>query len=165
MSTALARRLAKLEAQSKQQHVRRWHAAIDRLVATMDPEHAQFVHDWLEEHINGKLLGGPCDDGQRHVCPQCVDRLNPPALPRAVWLMLLDHTFGSGAPVAMPPEVADIYLNDPDAYPLDPCEGCGYLMPMRCTFSPDGRYRPLATYVGACPVCGQESQPNEEGAG
>jgi hypothetical protein len=58
----------------------------------------------------------------------------------------------SGAPVALPPEVAEVYLNDPDAYPTYGCDGCGYLMPTRSRPRADGTYRHIAWYLGECPV-------------
>jgi hypothetical protein len=75
--------------------------------------------------------------------------------------MLLEH-LATGAPVAMPPNVAEVYLNDPRAYPADPCEACGYLLPTRSTLRADGTYRHLARYLGVCPVCGRDNHPQDE---
>ena len=33
--------------------------------------------------------------------------------------------------LGLPPNVADVYVNDPDAFPAQPCEGCDYLLPMQ----------------------------------
>lgn len=165
MRVFLARRLDRLEALSAEKQHSRWHAAVDRIRETMDPEHARLVADWLREHVDGKRHGGPCDGDLGHVCPRCIDRLDPPALARAVWLMLLDHTLSSGAPVAMPPGIAVIYLNDPQAYPANRCEGCGYLFPTQSTVRPDGSYRHIAGYFGPCPACGRDnSYQRAEGA-
>ena len=64
----------------------------------------------------------------------------------------------TGSPVALPPEVARIYVDDPDAVPARPCAGCGYLLPMRAKVRPDGTYRYLASYEGACPVCERDTR-------
>ena len=119
------------------------------------------VATWLREHIKGKRYG-PHVDRPDHVCPRCIDRLDPPALARAVWFMLLGH-LASGAPVAMPPNVAEIYFNDPQAYPANRCDGCGYLLPTRSTLRSDGTYRHIATYDGVCPVCGRDRREESEG--
>ena len=125
----------------------------------MDAEHARLVATWLREHVNGKRYG-PHVDGPNHVCPRCIDRLDPPALARAVWFMLLEHLV-TGAPVAMPPNVAEVYMNDPDAYPTNRCEGCGYLLPTRSKIRADGSYQHIARYLGECPVCGLDNHPQE----
>jgi hypothetical protein len=162
VTATLARRLGKIEATARVRLQGRFDAAVAQLRATMDPEHGRQVADWLRANIEGKQLGPCTGDAQTHVCPRCLDRLHPPALARAVWLMLLDHVLTSGAPVAMPPIVAEVYLADPDAYPANPCGGCGYLLPTRSTVRPDGTYRHLAWYMGECPVCGLDNHPEEE---
>jgi hypothetical protein len=42
--------------------------------------------------------------------------------------------------LAMPPVVAEVYFQDPNALPLHECEDCGYRLPLR--------------YFQACPLCG-----------
>jgi hypothetical protein len=161
VTATLARRLGALEATARQDLEGRWIAAVDRMRETMAPEHARLVATWLREQVNGKQYG-PHVDSPNHVCPRCIDRLDPPALARAVWFMLLDH-LTSGALVAMPPNVAGVYLNDPQAYPADRCEECGYLLPARSKIRPDGSYRHMARYLGACPVCGLDTPPEVQG--
>jgi hypothetical protein len=164
VTATLARRLVKVEATARARLQVRFDAAVARLRATMDPEHARLAADWLQQHVANTRLG-PCTGGAdpRHVCPRCLERFHPPALARAVWFQLLAHV-ASGVPVALPPDVAEIYLGDPDAYPANACEGCGYLMPMRTRLRADGTYRHIASYLGACPVCGRDNHPEEEGA-
>ena len=164
MSAVLARRLAKLEVEARDRLDRRWRAAVDRIRETMDPEHARLVADWLRANVDGKRHGLPCDGDPGHVCPQCLDRLDPPALARAVWFMLLDH-MATGAPVAMPPNVAEVYLHDCWAYPTNRCEGCDYLMPTQSTIRSDGTYRHGGWYRGSCPCCGLDNHPQEEEEG
>jgi hypothetical protein len=89
-------------------------------------------------------------------------RLRPPALVKAAWL-LMDNHVRTGAPVSLAPEVAEVYLADPDAWPLAPCEGCRYPLPMRGTVHPDGSFGDVAYYLGRCPVCGLDNHPEEEG--
>ena len=158
--TTLARRLGVLEAAVRRDAEQRWQVAVIAIRETMDREHARLVATWLREHLDGKHHG-PCVDRPNHVCPRCIDRLDPPALARAVWFILVEHLV-NGAPVAMPPNVAEVYLNDPQAYPADRCDGCGYLLPTRSTFRADGSYRHIARYLGACPVCGLDNHPTED---
>jgi len=162
MSTTLARRLSRLEHSVAADQIRRWATAVVTLRATMDPGHARQAADWLNRHVVGQQWG-PHVASPNHVCPRCVDRFQPPALARAVWLMLIDH-LTTGAPVALPPNVAAVYLNDPDAYPANPCGACGYLLPMRSQVRPDGTYRHIASYDGECPACGRDSRTDVEGS-
>jgi hypothetical protein len=90
-----------------------------------------------------------------------LDRLKPPALVRALWLLQAEH-MATGAPVSLAPDVAAVYLDDPDAYPTNACEGCGYLLPTRSSLRPDGSYRHVASYFGACPVCRLDNHPEED---
>ena len=159
MAATLTRRVGKLEDAARRAAGRRWRAAVDRMRATMDPEHAGQVADWLRDHVDGKRFGGTCGD-PGHVCPRCLDRLEPPTLARAVWVMLVDH-LTSGAPVAMPPPVAAVYLSDPQALPANPCAGCGYLLPTQSQIRPDGTYRHIGWYMGECPVCCLDNHPDE----
>jgi hypothetical protein len=126
----------------------------------MDPDHAKAAADWLRATITGKRVSAHSDQ-PNHVCPQCIDRLDPPALARAVWFLLIAHVT-TGSPVSLPPNVADVYLNDPDAYPANACEGCGYLLPSRSRILPDGSYRHVAWYMGECPVCGLDNHPDDQ---
>jgi hypothetical protein len=165
MPGTLTRRLDRLEAAAADALQQRWRAAVATMRTTLDPDHGRMVADWLREHVDGKRHGGPCDGDPGHVCPRCIDRLNPPPLARGVWLMLLDSVLRSGAPVAMPPDVAEVYLGDPHAYPANPCSGCGYLLPTRSTLRPDGSYRHIGLYSGVCPSCGLDDRSEKEQGG
>jgi hypothetical protein len=63
--------------------------------------------------------------------------------------------------VSLAPAVAEVYLRDPQAYPANTCEGCGYLLPAKTKVRPDGTYRHLGLYLGTCPVCGLDNHPAE----
>jgi hypothetical protein len=156
----LARRLGTLEASVRQDAERRWAAAVETLKETLAPEHARLIADWLRGP-DAVDRGGQHGHGRDRVCSRCILDGDPPALVRAALLMLIDSTMTSGAPVALPPDVAAVYLEAADAYPANACEGCGYLMPMRATIRPDGTYRHIATYRGSCPVCGLGNRPRE----
>ena len=157
MTVALGRRVRKLEVATAAAQDARWHAAVTQIRSTMDPDHCRLVADWLRANVDGKRLG-PCTGDPDHVFPRCLQRLHPPSLARAVWFWLLHHMM-TGAPVAMPPNVAEVYLNDPDAYPTNPCDGCGYLLPTQSKIRSNGTYRHVAAYVGTCPVCEHDDHP------
>jgi hypothetical protein len=149
MST-LTRRVGVLEGAVQGELRRRLGAAVVRLRETMAPEHARLVAGWLREHGWGERGGGdpghpshPCTGRPDHGCAGCIDRLDPPALVRAAWVLIFEH-IRHGAPVALPPEVARAYLEHQDAAPAAPCAGCGYRLPAR-----GGRL----AYAGACPAC------------
>jgi hypothetical protein len=148
----LGRRVGLLEGAVRQVLQRQFGAAVVQLRETMAPEHARLVAGWLRDHGLGDRRGSqsghpghPCTPQQNHACADCIDRLDPPALVRAVWVMLFEHV-ERGAPVALPPEVTQVYLDHPDAVAASPCVDCRYLLPAR------GRH---LAYAGKCPICGR----------
>jgi hypothetical protein len=56
----------------------------------------------------------------------------------------------AGAPLVLPPELADIYAADPDARPTDVCKVCRYPSPAS----------PTRRYFTTCPLCGGELLPS-----
>ena len=56
MTTALARRLEKLETVQRDEYRSRWRSGIDQLLLSMDREHVTFVQAWLREHCGGLVL-------------------------------------------------------------------------------------------------------------
>ena len=112
---------------------RRWHAAAVQLVVTMAPEHIEIVSD---------------------------DPDSP--LTREVMLMLsaasgMDWPFEPRYPLALPPAVAQVWRDDPDAGPHDACLECHYPLPARSSTLPGGRgNRPAISYFEACPLCGSD---------
>jgi hypothetical protein len=140
--SALTRRVGLLEGAVQRELRRQFGDAVVRLRETMAPEHARLVASWMREHGGGER--GRDDPGHpSHACAGCIDRLDPPALVRAAWVLLFAYV-RQGAPVALPPEVARAYLEHQDAAPAAPCAGCGYRLPAR-----GGRL----AYAGACPAC------------
>ena len=110
---------------------RRWHAAAVQLVATMAPEHIEIVtHD-----------------------PDSP-------LTREVMLMLsaasgMDWPFEPRYPLALPPAVAQVWLDDPEAGPHDACLDCHSRLPARSASTPGtGKERSAISYFMNCPVCG-----------
>jgi hypothetical protein len=159
MTSVLARRVEKLTAAQRSADHQRWQAGIDRLLDSMSTEHRESFWAWMDEHCAGRRI--PALPGERPV--ETILRLQPPALVRAVWILMLEYQTGGATPV-IPPDVADVYLSDPDAYPANYCEGCRYLMPARSKLRADGSYRHLALYEGECPACGRDNhQEDEEG--
>ncbi len=123
----------------------------------MAPEHVALFREWMTAHCGGQTI----PTLPREPWPALLARLQPPALVRAVWVLMAEH-MATGAPVTLPPEVADVYLSDSNAWPANPCAGCHYLLPTRSTIRPDGRYHHIAVYEGTCPVCGLGTQAQED---
>lgn len=68
----------------------------------------------------------------------------------------IDAIVGQGAllPTKIPPAVIDVYLQDPEAWPLYECEECGLAVPVRPNrvLGPDAE--PEKVYFPECPACG-----------
>lgn len=141
MST-LTRRVGMLEGAVRQKLTRQFGVAVVRLRQTMAPEHARQVGVWLREHVIGAQRGNHTGD-PNHACRSCIDERDPPALVRAFWILLFEHLW-RGAPVALPPEIAQIYRDHHDVAPVIACTVCGYLLPTR-----NGQL----AYDRPCPVC------------
>ena len=123
----------------------------------MAPEHIRLVQDWMREHVGDHVpLALPGESPAA-----TFGRLRPPALVRAAWL-LVDNHVRSGSPVSLAPEVARVYLEDQDAYPASSCEACGYRLPLQGTLRPDGSFANVTYYLGSCPVCGNNTDPERE---
>jgi hypothetical protein len=122
----------------------------------MESGHRDIFREWMIEHCGGFRIDARLG-GTWHTL---LGRYRPPALVRAVWLLMCEH-MERGAPVSLAAPVAEVYLADPDAYPANACEGCGYLMPSRSTINPNGAYQHVAWYMGDCPVCGLDNHPEE----
>src|SRR5215471_9356511 len=133
MSTTLVRRLEKLEA-NRQEAERRWlDEASATLLGTMAREHVKLLCDWCKQ--NPDAGSGP-DGTQAETWYDWIARWQPPALIRAALLLLAQHWAG-GVPLSLAPSVAEVYLADPDAFPADACDDCGYPRPVQSTIRPD----------------------------
>ena len=157
MSTGLLRRVDRLEATRRAERAQRWKDGKEALFGSMEPAHRDIFRDWMFEHCGGFRPDTRPGDTTYTLLQRC----RPPALVRAVWLLMAEH-MERGTPVSLAPPVAEVYLVDPDAFPANGCEGCGYLMPTRSTITPDGAYRHSAWYLGACPVCGRDHHEESE---
>lgn len=112
----------------------RWAAAWRQVVATMVPEH----HRVLETHMKDEATGAK-GRALSHAVADLCDK-------------------GYAGPLAMPQEVAGVYLSDPSAMPLHDCEDCGFRLPIRpgqAVATPTGlKNEPAVSYFKRCPLCG-----------
>jgi hypothetical protein len=157
MPATVARRLEKIEAAYRADEERRHAAGVRAMGATMAPEHIKLIQTWMHEHCGGHVLVRLPGESWYDI----LQRLQPPALVRASWLLMAHH-MADGTPASLAPAVAEVYLADPDAYPTNACDECGYLLPTQSRLRPDGSYRQIGRYMGECPVCGNDNHPKEE---
>ena len=59
-----------------------------------------------------------------------------------------------GLPLALPPVVAQVYLDDPGVVAIHDCENCGYEVPMGYGEPHASPAKPLRIYFDRCPLCG-----------
>jgi hypothetical protein len=163
VSAGLARRLSRLEMVAAADAGRRWHAAMRVLGATMTPEHIALVRAWdARPEVRADFTAHPRDPLLVRIL-----RLDPPALVRAVTLMVTWHVL-DGTPLSFPDYVAEVYVRDPDAIPGLACDRCGYYMPVRGRLLPTGQIAyGEEGYFGPCPVCsgyrnGQADREDQE---
>jgi hypothetical protein len=159
-TASLARRLDRAEAAARADFERRWKDAACALVRGLSSEQRAVIDAW---HARPTPPGAArCVNGHvsPNFCDRCIVGVRPPALLRALWDITVSHVT-SGTAAVLPPEVAQIYIDDPDAVPARSCVSCGYLLPMRAKVRLDGTYRFLASYEGACPVCEHDTREAE----
>jgi hypothetical protein len=131
-----------------------------QLVAAPAPSGSRnlaIVASWFREHHRDgdplKLDGEPWYGA--------FERLRPPAIARAT-ILLIAHHVETRLSVSLAPPVAEVYLRDPDTYPIDGCAGCGYPLPTRARLRPDDTFEYLdGVYLGECPVCGLDNHPED----
>lgn len=151
MNGATVRRLEALEARASEARRRSEDAACDALLATMVPEHVAMIRAAAGPHL--RALAAPNPAGETFAAR--LIRTDPPALVRAALMLVAWHLF-EGRPLTLPDYVAEVYVDDPSALPGNPCDGCGYCMPMRGRLLPIGAIKGAdggGVYVGPCPVC------------
>lgn len=61
---------------------------------------------------------------------------------------------GGKLPQELPPELVQVYLDDPEAVPLHDCESCGVAIPVRPNRIDGLEAEPEQTYFPTCPICG-----------
>jgi hypothetical protein len=105
---------------------RHWAEAVEQLLAAVDPQQRaavqQFLKDW---HAGGR--------GLREWARSLLRR-------------------GKAVPEALPRELVQVYLDDPDAEPLHDCARCGVAVPVHP--APRGAGGAEFAYFRLCPVCG-----------
>jgi hypothetical protein len=141
VSTALARRLVKLEMSAFAMQEQRQNEAIRQLCASLAREHASVMRAWLTSDATSVRCGSV--HGVTRFCWECIEATDPPALVRAMWTVFFRRV-QVGAPAVLPADVAQVYVDHVDAVPGRPCAACGYLLPTR-----HGRL----AYTRGCPGC------------
>jgi hypothetical protein len=126
----------------------RWKDACAEIAQTMAKDHRALVEGWHTPMIRADFVRYPWDPWARR-----RERLNPPRLVHALY-EILEWGVRFGTPLALPPEVAQIYVDDPDAYARDDCEDCGYLAPLRARVTRVQNLIVIHRYFPSCPLCG-----------
>jgi hypothetical protein len=141
VSTALTRRLNNLEASSFAVQEQRQNEAIGQLCASLSREHALVLRAWFTSDAASRTCGSVHSAVQ--FCWRCIEAADPPALVRAAWTAVRRRV-EEGAPAVLPADVAQVYVDYPNAMPGSPCSDCGYLLPTQGDW---------LAYTGACPGC------------
>lgn len=116
----------------------------NRILSTMREDHAKLLTDTLREmHEHYERDMAKRRRGEPGIGPWSNWHSPGGRLFGVANLMLIDHLSGEDKPVALPPEVADVYLQDDEVGPYHDCEDCSYNVPV-------GRRR----YFERCPLCG-----------
>jgi hypothetical protein len=151
-SATLVRRLAKVEALAQERLQRRFNTACDAVKRDLSEEQKAVIRAWFDREDPDPET--PCSAGhrRREFCDRCIEAVDPPALVRAMWMLVMWH-IREGSPALLPPQVAQVYADDPDAWPLRCCAACGYRLPTRAKLRPDRSFREIALYEGVCPSC------------
>lgn len=166
MPVILGRRLSKVEAVVHERAQRRFNAACEAVKRDLSAEQQALIEAWWDgrrENTGGIV---PCSGSHRSIgfCERCIGEADPPALLRAMWVLVMSH-MRDGTPATLPSDAAQVYVDDADAWPLAPCGGCRYLLPVRAKLRADGTFRKTAQYDGECPSCGLDSRHVKEGTG
>jgi hypothetical protein len=150
MSTALARRLNRLEEVAREAQLRRLRDAVREMAPSLAPEHCRALGHELRALVDSPTSRTMhASYGRNHICPSCIDRHRPSSLARAGWVLLVDRSFGGG-PALLPPPIAAVYEQYPDARPASRCINCGYLRPAR---------RGVLVPGVSCPGCAARPSP------
>ena len=144
----LTARLGSLERTARARLVDRFKAAGHAQRATMAPEHVRIAEEWhASPEVRADWLRHPRDPW-----PARLERLQPPALVRAMYWLVFRH-LDTGAPSDLPPHVAAVYVDDPDAWPVAEFRCCGYPAPVRIRWGRGGQPEVALAYFEECPLC------------
>jgi hypothetical protein len=163
MPATVARRLAKAEAVGQERQQRRVGAACDDVRRDLLPAQRALVDAWWDGRRENVAGIAPCPGSHRTIgfCERCIGEADPPALLRAMWVLVMAH-MRDDTPASLTPDTAQVYVDDPDAWPLSRCERCRYLLPMRAALLADGTFRVVGQYDGECPACGLDTRQAKE---
>jgi hypothetical protein len=145
--------MAKVEALLHERAQRRFNAACDAVKRDLTEEQKVGVRAWFDREEPDPEAPCPAQHHRREFCDRCIEAVDPPALVRAMWTLVMWH-MKDGSPALLPAEVAQVYVDDADAWPVRACTGCGYRLPTRAKLRADRSFREIALYEGACPSCG-----------
>jgi hypothetical protein len=151
-SSTLERQLSKVEALLHERAKRRFNAACDAVKRDLTDEQKAGVRTWFDREEPDPETPCPARHRRREFCDRCIEVVNPPALVRAMWMLVMWH-MREGSPALLPPNVAQVYVDDPDAWPIRACATCGYRLPTRAKLRADRSFREIALYAGVCPSC------------
>jgi hypothetical protein len=112
-------------------------SALGKLLETMDQKHARIVRDEVASLRDPtKTPGARFSD-----------------LTVATILYVEGH-IRDGLPLALPPAVAQVYLDDSGLVAIHDCEDCGYEVPIGYAEPQASPPKPVRIYFDRCPLCG-----------
>ncbi len=132
-------------------------AASERLAATMSEDHLAQVY----EDIHQYNLWEQVPPDQRCEPEPDITHLTE------VFLHLIHFTMADDTHrLALPAEVAEVYLNYKDAWPTDECRSCGYRMPYVAGdwlgYGEDRSGRAPKRFFKECALCGVSISQSED---
>jgi hypothetical protein len=129
-------------------------AAWSQLLSTMAPQHAAMVStEYGAFHNAWVTIRGDWNAGR----PESISRPEPLSKLTHKCSDMVDAALGGylRGPFAMPREVCEVYLKDPDAIAIHDCEDCGYEVPLGCPLGKGNEPTPtVRRYFTQCPICG-----------
>jgi hypothetical protein len=111
-------------------------SALGKLIATMDQKHARIVVNDLAR------LRDPTT-----ACGARFGDLTVAAI------QYVEGHIQEGLPLALPPAVAQVYLDDPGSIAIHDCEDCGYEVPIGYSESLGSPAKAVRRYFDRCPLC------------
>ena len=111
--------------------------ALGKLLETMDQKHARIVQDEVAS------LRDPTK--------------TPGARFSDLTVAAIEYVEGhiqNGLPLALPPAVAQVYLDEPGLVAIHDCEDCGYEVPIGYAELHANPPKPARIYFDRCPLCG-----------